>query len=282
MRSMRSASAVAEAGLPGAGTFSRSSSRVRGTWRRTACEYPNVPEDQSQQPPGAPGAQHRRMRPDVRSAGSAVTRRDPLWAAQLVVLVAILLDVSLPSKVTIGPAWLLPSVEGLLLLGLVVAAPDPTIIRSPVRRRVAIGMVGLVSVVNSVSLGLLVHYLLHHGENNGRRLILAGIVLWITNVLLFGLWYWLLDRGGPAVRYSDPDAEADFLFPQMTEPKLAPPGWLPNLVDYLYVSFTNATAFSPTDTMPLTANAKLLMAGQSLVSLVTIGLVVARAVNILQ
>jgi uncharacterized membrane protein len=220
-------------------------------------------------------------RPDVRAASSAVARRDPLWAAQLIVLAAIVLDVSLPSKVTIGPAWLLPSVEGLLLLGLVVAAPDEKIVRSPNRRRVAMAMVGLVSTVNAVSLGLLVHELLHGGKANGRPLVLAGVVLWVTNVLLFGLWYWLLDRGGPAVRFTEPDARPDFLFPQMADPRWAPEGWMPNLLDYLYVSFTNATAFSPTDTMPLTVNAKLLMSAQSLVSLVTIGLVVARAVNIL-
>jgi hypothetical protein len=220
-----------------------------------------------------------RLRPGVRSAGNAVTSRDPLWGAQLIVLAAIVLDVSLPSKVTIGPVWLLPSVEGLLLLGLVVAAPDEKIVRSPNRRRVAIAMVGLVSTVNAVSLGLLVHELLHGGKAHGRPLVLAGIVLWVTNVLLFGLWFWELDRDGPLARRTSP-GKPDFLFPQMAEPRIDP-GWEPNIVDYLYVSFTNATAFSPTDTMPLSRISKVLMATQSLTALVTIGLVVARAVNIL-
>ena len=210
-----------------------------------------------------------------------VLRRDPLWGAQLVVAAAIVLDVSLPSKVTIGPVWLLPSVEGLLLVGLVVAAPDPTVVGSPTRRRIAIGMVGLVSAVNAVSLILLIHYLLGGRKEQGHALILGGIVLWATNVLLFGLWYWLLDRGGPAARLSAPEHEADFLFPQMTERRVAAPSWRPTLIDYLYTSLTNATAFSPTDTMPLTANAKVLMAIQSLISLSTLGLVVARAVNVL-
>ena len=221
------------------------------------------------------------MRTGVRSAGAEVARRDRAWGAQIVVLAAILLDLSLPSKLTIGPAWLLPSVEGILLVGLVVASPDPHVGGSPHRRRLAIAMIGMVSVVNIFSLFELVHYLLHGGKENGRQLVLAGVVLWVTNVLLFGLWYWLLDRGGPATRGAVPESDADFLFPQMAEPRVGPEGWLPTLIDYLYVSFTNATAFSPTDTMPLTANAKLLMAAQSLVSLVTIGLVVARAVNIL-
>ncbi len=124
----------------------------------------------------------------------------------------------------------------------------------------------------------------HHGASTheGRPLILAGIVLWITNVLLFGLWYWELDRGGPIARAMRPEAHPDFLFPQLTDAaKYAPPGWMPELLDYLYVSFTNATAFSPTDTMPLSQTAKLLMTGQALSALLAIGLVVARAVNIL-
>ena len=128
---------------------------------------------------------------------------------------------------------------------------------------------------------MLSHHLLNGGKENGHQLILSGIVLWCTNVLLFGLWYWEIDRGGPPARAKGEPDRADFLFPQMTDPKWAPANWMPKLIDYLYVSLTNATAFSPTDTMPLTPTAKWLMSAQSLVSLVTIGLVVARAVNIL-
>ena len=155
---------------------------------------------------------------------------------------------------------------------------------SRLRRRLSLALISLVSAVNLVSLFLLVHYLLHHNANaqvKGRPLILGGIVLWVTNVLLFGLWYWELDRGGPIARAMTPETLPDFLFPQMTERRYAPPGWMPELTDYLYVSFTNATAFSPTDTMPLTAIAKILMTTQAIAALVTIGLVVARAVNIL-
>ncbi len=218
------------------------------------------------------------------SIKGALEKHDPFWGPQLIVLAAIVLDLSLPEKLTIGPTWLLPSVEGLLLLGLVIASPHPRMRHSPIRRQLALALIGFVSVVNIVSLYLLVHELLHHQIKHatGQRLILAGVVLWVTNVLLFGLWYWQLDRGGPLARAMDPDAHPDFLFPQMTEPRYAPPGWMPQLIDYLYVSFTNATAFSPTDTMPLSQFAKVLMSVQSLVALVTIGLVVARAVNILQ
>jgi hypothetical protein len=207
----------------------------------------------------------------------------PYWGPQLVVALAIVLDVFLPKKLTIGPTWLLPSVEGLLLIGLVMASPHPQLRHSPVRRRVAIGLIGLVSLVNLISLGLLVHYLLHGGTGSGRSLIYSGIVLWGTNVLLFGLWYYELDRGGPVPRAFGEERYADFLFPQMSSEGAAhsPPGWKPRLVDYLYTSFTNATAFSPTDTMPLTATAKWLMAVQAGAALMTIGLIVARAVNIL-
>jgi hypothetical protein len=222
-----------------------------------------------------------------RSLRSRLDAVDPFLGPQLAVGSALLLDLLLPGRLTIGPAWLLPGVEGVLLIGLAAAAPHPRAKRSAGRRRVALGLTGIVSLVNGVSLVLLCHYLLHGRDHNGRSLILSGALLWVTNVLLFGVWYWQLDRGGPLARAAEGTrpAEAedhpDFLFPQMTAQQWAPPGWEPGMVDYLYVSFTNATAFSPTDTMPLTPGAKLLMAGQSLVALVTVGLVVARAVNIL-
>jgi hypothetical protein len=152
---------------------------------------------------------------------------------------------------------------------------------SPLRRHLAMLLTGAVSAANSVSLALLCHYLLRGGQAGGRPLIGAGMVLWLNNVLLFGIWYWQLDCGGPIARARQPDQPPDFLFVQMTERRFAPPDWRPRLIDYLYTSFTNATAFSPTDTMPLTPVAKALMAVQSLTALVTIGLVVARAVNIL-
>ncbi|MGO9959242.1 MAG: hypothetical protein ACLP50_25275 [Solirubrobacteraceae bacterium] len=213
-----------------------------------------------------------------------LTRLDPFWAAQLVLVAAIALGFALSDKLTIGPSWLVAGLEALATIGLIVASPHPRLRYSPLRRHLALALTGLVTAANSVSLVLLCHYLLRGGptgDNGGRELIGSGIVLWVTNVLLFGIWYWQLDRGGPLARAADPDALPDFLFVQMTERRFAPPDWQPNLVDYLYTSFTNATAFSPTDTMPLTSTAKWLMTVQSLTALVTIGLVVARAVNIL-
>jgi uncharacterized membrane protein len=105
--------------------------------------------------------------------------------------------------------------------------------------------------------------------------------MWVVNVLLFALWYWQLDAGGPITRPTRAHTERDFLFPQQTEPRFADSGWQPQFLDYLYVSFTNATAFSPTDAMPLTLRAKLLVGVESVVSLVLVVLVTARAVNVL-
>ena len=210
-----------------------------------------------------------------------VERFDPFLAPQLLLAGAILLDFALPNRLTIRPSWLLPTLEIVALLGLVSASMHPGARHSPLRRRIAIALIGLVSLVNIFSLILLCHYLLQGGKAGGRELIVAGIVLWVTNVLLFALWYWQLDRGGPVARASEQEQYPDFLFVQMTEPRHAPPAWQPGIIDYLYTSFTNATAFSPTDTMPLTAAAKILMSAQALTALLTLGLVVARAVNIL-
>jgi uncharacterized membrane protein len=208
-------------------------------------------------------------------------RGDPFWPAQLTVAAAIALNLALSERVTVGPTWLLPSVEGVLLVALVVIAPARATTHSRGRRRFALAVIGLVSAANVASLGLLVHYLINGGKAGGHELILSGVVLWATNVLLFAVWYWEMDRGGPVARYLDPELLPDFQFPQMENPGLAPPGWRPGYVDYLYTSLTNASAFSPTDTMPLTHTAKIVMSVQSIAALTTVGLVVARAVNVL-
>jgi hypothetical protein len=194
---------------------------------------------------------------------------------------AILLQILLPKRVTVGPRWLLPALEAVLLIGLCFAGPMRIQGEHSRRRRVALALIALVSADNAYSLALLTHYLLHRNVTNGRELIVAGSLIWLTNVLIFGIWYWEVDRGGPGLRAAGHDELPDLQFPQMTDPGFAPAGWRPQFLDYLYVSLTNATALSPTDAMPLTINAKALFGLQSLISLVTIGLVVSRAVNIL-
>lgn len=208
-------------------------------------------------------------------------KAEPLWPALIALLLAILLQLVLSKRLIVGPRWLLPTLEALLLVGLLVSSPQALEREHPKRRALALLLTGLVSAVNIYSLAGLTHYLLHSHVDKGRPLIFSGIVIWLTNMIIFGLWYWEIDRGGPGRRAAGHDGSPSFLFPQMTDDEIHPPGWRPQLVDYLYVSLTNAAAFSPTDTMPLSQGAKSLMGIQSLVSLVTIGLVFARAVNIL-
>jgi uncharacterized membrane protein len=207
---------------------------------------------------------------------------EPFWPAQATVLAAIALQLLLPARLTVGPHWLLPGMEAALLIGMFFATPRELEGEHPKRRHVALGLTAFVSLANIYSLGALTHYLLHHNPpGGGRPLIIAGVLIWLTNFLIFALWYWETDRGGPGRRAAGNDGPPDFLFPQMSDDRIEPRDWRPMFIDYLYVSLTNATAFSPTDTMPLTATAKSIMGVQSLVSLVTIGLIVSRAVNIL-
>jgi hypothetical protein len=207
---------------------------------------------------------------------------EPHWPAQLTVLAAIALQLLLPSRLTVGSKWILPGLEAVMLLALFIASPQRLEAPHSLRRQLTLATTAIVSLANGISLALLAHYLLHHGSPHAHQLIIAGTLIWLTNVLIFSLWYWEIDRRGPGLRAAGLDGPPDFLFPNMTdEIARLSPGWRPRFVDYFYVSLTNATAFSPTDTMPLTAQAKMMMGLQSLVSLVTLGLVVARAVNIL-
>jgi uncharacterized membrane protein len=225
-------------------------------------------------PPPPPIAQGRRPYPPP-------AEPEPFWPAQAAILGAIALQVALPDRLAVGPRWLVPSLEGVLLIGLFFATPNVLEYEHPRRRRAAIGLIAFVTAANIYSLGALTHYLLHHNVNKGSELIKAGTLIWLTNFVIFGLWYWEMDRGGPGKRASGNDLAPDFLFPQMSDDTIEPRDWRPKFIDYLYVSLTNATAFSPTDTMPLSPIAKSIMGVQSVVSLVTIGLIVSRAVNIL-
>ncbi|HEX3391730.1 MAG TPA: DUF1345 domain-containing protein [Solirubrobacteraceae bacterium] len=206
---------------------------------------------------------------------------EPFWPVQLTIAAAIGLQLGLPARLTAGPVWLVPGLEAVLFIGMFLATPRQLEQEHPRRRRVALSLTAFVTAANIYSLAALTHYLLHHKVGNGRELIVSGVLIWLTNFLIFALWYWEMDRGGPGKRAAGHDRAPDFLFPQMNDDRIEPSGWRPKFVDYLYVSLTNATAFSPTDTMPLTPAAKSTMGVQSLVSLVTIGLIVSRAVNIL-
>jgi uncharacterized membrane protein len=210
------------------------------------------------------------------------SQHEPRWPALLAVFAAAALQLALPQTVIhgLGNRALIPVLEGVLLVVLLVANPGHISVEEKRLRTVSVALIALITIANVVSLTELIHSLLYVARTAGRPLVYASVPIWLTNVIVFGLWYWELDRGGPAARQEPERRHADFLFPQMSTPGSSP-GWVPTFLDYLYTSFTNATAFSPTDTMPLTAWAKFLMALQSLASLVTVAVVVSRAVNIL-
>jgi uncharacterized membrane protein len=213
---------------------------------------------------------------------------EPRWPAAVSVLVAIALYASLPSEIISGSHGstffrvLVPALELALLVPLAVTAPHRHVYESGRRRMAAIALTAIVSVANIAALIFLIHYLVSGQNVQGKPLLLGGAQIWWTNVIVFALWYWELDGGGPPARLRDPGAPRDFAFIQMTDPEVAKPGWRPRYSDYFYVSFTNSSAFSPTDTMPLSRTAKWLMLAQSSVSLLTLLLVAARAVNILK
>lgn len=220
------------------------------------------------------------------------------WYARASVVVVVMLQLLIINhQFFIGPRWLFPSLEALLLLPLSFAtawtqwsARDAqtdehwrmVAERRRMVRRLALVLTALVTFTNFASLVALVSELLR-GQLSvpGESLLLDAMNIWTTNVIAFALWFWNLDRGGPALCHLATNDAGDFLFPQMTRPELEG-NWTPGFIDYFYVSFTNATAFSPTDTMPLTSRAKLLMLIESAVSLMTLALVAARAVNILK
>jgi hypothetical protein len=159
---------------------------------------------------------------------------EPFWPAQLTILAAIALQLTLPERLTVGPFWLIPGLEGALLVGMFLATPKQLEHEHPRRRRVALGLTAFVSAANIYSLGALTHYLLHHhAPVSGQALIVSGMLIWLTNFLIFGLWYWETDRGGPGRRAAGHDQAPDFLFPQMQDDRIEPRGWRPQFIDYL-------------------------------------------------
>jgi len=216
------------------------------------------------------------------------------WLARGSVIVVAGLQLIVVNDFSIGPKWLAPALELSLLIPLSVATAwtigkvrnakheHHFIELSKYRHAVrvaAVVLTALVTITNFAALYDLVHALLAGKAGAAPSLLLDAINIWITNVIAFTLWFWNIDRGGPALRGLHQSRAQDFLFPQMSMPNRE--NWVPGFVDYLFVAFTNATAFSPTDTLPLSQRAKLLMMAQAAVSLLVVALVAARAVNIL-
>jgi hypothetical protein len=210
------------------------------------------------------------------------TEGEQRWSSGLAVLAMIGLQFLLPERLSLGGRWLLPALEVVIIVVLVAADPGRVVRRSRPLRMLALGLIGLASLANAWSVGALVSEIVTGADTpRAGPLLASGGSVWLINVLTFAVWFWELDRGGPAARAHGLDPYPDFLFPQMTQADMVPPEWEPLFLDYLYVAFTNATAFSPTDTMPLSRWAKLLMGVQSATSLSIAALVVAKAVNAL-
>lgn len=207
---------------------------------------------------------------------------DPIWHVQIAMVVAVGLQIIIPNNFSLGPRFALPVIELLLMLALGFTTPRERIFHSVTRRLNVLLLLFIAGMANAYGLGQVADQLLKGGRlSNGRALILTALNIYLTNIIIFALAYWEMDGGGPGERLAVEKHEQDFLFPQHQHESYRHPQWLPTFVDYLYVSSTNAMAFSPTDTMPLSRRAKLLMLAQATLSLVAIALVAARAVNIL-
>jgi hypothetical protein len=213
-------------------------------------------------------------------------RIEPRWPVAVVISVFIAITVTLrvlqPHRESLGPPWLVPSIEIAMLAALLAADPAHVSGRRKWLRPLSLALVLALAAVTLLATGVLIRDLIIGGDvtKSATGLLSSGALIWLGNCLIFGLLYWLLDSGGPLARYRGEHEYPDFAFTQQQSPEIAPPDWRPQYVDYLILGVTTSTAFSPTDVLPMSHWAKLTMALQSLISLVVVGLVIARAVNI--
>ncbi len=216
------------------------------------------------------------------AAGTPPVIGEARWPMATAVLSVIVLTLLLPHSLIVRPRWGVPVVEGLLLVAVMIGDPGKIDRRSRPVRTLSVTLIALLVATTLWCTSVLIVQLIRGGSavNAAGALLAAGGIVWTSNIIAFGLLYWELDSGGPAVRAHGLPAHPDFAFPQQLNPELAPADWRPRFVDYLYLGFTGATAFSPTDTMPLRPWNKLAMMAQSGISLALLGLVVARAVNV--
>ncbi|HEY7398323.1 MAG TPA: hypothetical protein VH538_08480 [Gaiellaceae bacterium] len=217
---------------------------------------------------------------DIADVGLGESRLPPALALLAFMALNIGARIWLPNEGAVRVPWLLPAIEALLLVMLLASDPTSLARRAHRLHRVALGLVLVLVIAALWATALLVYDLIHGSgvTNSPAELLAAGALTWLGNNLAFALLYWLIDSGGPVARSRRPEP-VDFAFTQQMSPELAPAGWRPVFLDYLHLGFTNATAFSPTDVMPLTHRAKYAMLVQSTVALALFGLIVARAVN---
>ena len=204
--------------------------------------------------------------------------RESRWPPLLALLVAAALEVSLPGDLILGGGWIRWIIPALVVILIIVSAVSP-VEESDRRRRLGITLAALVTLVNAVAIGELVYGIVGEAGFEGRYLIVAALQVWFTNVIIFGVWFWEIDGGGPRHRAQAPPGPHEQLFAQYTLPE--PWSWRPAFWDYLYLSFTNSVSFAPADALPLRHRMKLLMAVESVLSLMVILIIAARAISIL-
>jgi len=211
---------------------------------------------------------------------------EPRWPIGLAILayvaITLVLRLAQPRTVSLGPHWLVAGIEIGLFLALIAANPARISRRHRWLRRVAVILIILLVLVALAYTGKLVSDLIHGSKvtESADSLLASGALIWVGNCLVFSLLYWELDSGGPRARFLHEHEYPDFAFTQQQNPELAPPNWRPRYLDYLVLGLTTNTAFSPTDVLPMARWAKLTMALQSLISLLVVAFVIARAVNV--
>jgi len=222
--------------------------------------------------------------PPAIELASPAERGEHWWPVALAIVVVAALHVILPARYRIQPAWVVPAVL-LALLAVLIAGDPGRIDRQKTWLRVVTGVViAFITVANLVAAVRLVVDILTNNKlfaSNAFGLLAAGGVIWVTNVIAFGLWYWDLDRGGAAARAHHPDRNPAFVFPEMQHSEYVAAGWVPQFVDYLSLGFWTATAISPTDISAIRPWAKLLMMLEAAGSVALAALVISRAINIL-
>jgi uncharacterized membrane protein len=216
--------------------------------------------------------------------GIAEARAEKRWPMAFTLVVAIAVPLLLPPRFSLGQSWAVPAVEALLLVAIVAIDRGRIDRRSTAGRALSLGLVAVLVADAAGVTGRLVVDLVEGGPetNSASDLLKTGFLIWFYTIIAFAFVYWVLDGGGPESRFLAPRQFPDLAFPGQLNPQVSPPGWRPEFFDYLYLGFTDATAFSPTDVMPLARWAKFVMTVQAVGSLMILGLVIARAVNILK
>jgi len=210
-------------------------------------------------------------------------RVESRWPPVLAVLAVLFVLQVLPDRIRVFPTWVLFAVAIATVAPMMAVMLAPTSARwARIERGVALLFGALAAALNVAALAVLVRAMVVNPGISGLTLLTSSIAVWVVNVLFFSLVYWQIDRGGPTARASGVRVRPDWLFPHEGAGQDVPPDWQPSYVDYLFLGFATATAFSPTDALPLTARAKLLMLVESTISLVTIVMVGARAINIIK